>query len=142
MNVPFGLMVESAVALLLMVTIGYCLILNDKLKRLHADRDALKQMVADLLQATNMANGAIAGLREAANDADMALRDRLDEADRVTLELAGHVTTGQGIMDRIVRLTQAVQGNPQLAVPVVKPSGAKQALDQLAALQKRREKAA
>lgn len=155
MSMPFGIIIEGAVALLLALTIGYCVILNDRLKKLHADRDALKQMVADLLQATNMANSAITGLRDAANEADATLRGRLEEADRFAVELANHVSAGRGIMDRIARLTQAVQTSPE-QVAVAAPKGAKQqpattpataagtqqALDQLAALQKRRENAA
>ena len=52
-------MVETLVAILLATTIGYCVILNQRLKRLHADRDQLRKMVADLVQATTLANAAI-----------------------------------------------------------------------------------
>ena len=51
----FGLIVESMVAILLATTIGYCIILNQRLKRLHSDRDQLRKMVADLVQATSLA---------------------------------------------------------------------------------------
>ena len=40
----FGLIVEGMVAILLATTIGYCIILNQRLKRLHSDRDQLLQM--------------------------------------------------------------------------------------------------
>lgn len=143
MNLPFGLIVESVVALLLIMTIGYCVILNDKLKKLHADRDALKQMVADLVQATDMANGAMGGLRAAANEADLTLRNRLEEADRFAIELANHVTAGRGVMDRIARITEAAEGTPHLAAPKpTRTSGAEDALEQLASMQNRRGRAA
>ncbi len=37
MSYSFGLMIESLVAFLLLLTIGYCVILNSRLKRLKAD---------------------------------------------------------------------------------------------------------
>ena len=37
-NAFLGLMIESLVAVLLVLTIGYCLILNRRLKRLVADQ--------------------------------------------------------------------------------------------------------
>lgn len=148
MNLPFGLLVEGVVALLLALTIGYCVVLNDKLKRLHADRDALKQMVTDLVQATDLANGAISALRQAAGEADERLRGQLDEAGLVSTQLSDQLTTGRGIMDRIARVTQVVQDHDQLVAPLAqpqpepKPVGTRRALDQLAELQKRRENAA
>ena len=63
---PLGLMIELAVAVLLATTIGYCILLNKRIRTLQADRVALQQMIADLVQATTMANGAIKGLRETA----------------------------------------------------------------------------
>jgi ABC-type transporter Mla subunit MlaD len=146
MNLPFGLLIEGVVALLLALTIGYCVVLNDKLKKLHADRDALKQMVTDLVQATDLANGAISALRQAAGEADDRLRGQLEEVDRVSAELSESVSAGRGVMDRIARVTQVVQTHDELVPPPVaeapKPAGARQALDQLAELQKRRENAA
>ena len=50
-GISLGMIVESSVAVLLAVTIGYCVILNARLQRLHADRDALGKMVTDLVQA-------------------------------------------------------------------------------------------
>lgn len=143
MSMSLGLIIESFVALLLVMTIGYCVILNDKLKKLHADRDALKQMVADLVQATNMANGAMAGLRSAANEADATLQGRLQEADRFAVELANHVNAGKGVVDRIARITEATERSPHLAAPKpMRTEGAAEALEQLSAMQKRRENAA
>jgi hypothetical protein len=72
--------VEGAVSLLLVVTIAYCVVLNERLKRLHADRDALKVMVSDLVQATDLANAAVGELKATATEADLALRSRLEEA--------------------------------------------------------------
>ena len=44
MSHSFGFMIESLVAALLMLTIGYCVVLNSRLKRLRADEQSLKAM--------------------------------------------------------------------------------------------------
>ena len=106
---PLGLMIEIAVAALLATTIGYCIVLNGRIKNLQADRAALQQMIADLVQATTMANGAIKGLRETAVEADERLNSRLNEAERFAIELANHVSAGQAVMDRIAKITQAAR---------------------------------
>ena len=109
MGMPLGLVIEMAVAVLLATTIGYCIVLNKRIKNLHADRAALQQMIADLVQATTMANSAIKGLRETAVEADEKINQRLNEAERFAIELANHVNAGQAVMDRIAKITQAAR---------------------------------
>ena len=65
-GIGLGMVVEASVAVLLAVTIGYCVILNARLKRLHADRETLQKMVGDLMQATALANAAVMELKTAA----------------------------------------------------------------------------
>lgn len=108
-GLPLGLIVESSVAILLVVTIVYSIALNQRLKRLHADRETLKQMVGDLVQATTLANSAIKGLKEAALEADTMLNSRLQEADGFVQELSGQVSAGRSVLDRIVRVTDAAR---------------------------------
>ena len=140
-GIPLGILVEGSVAILLILTIGYCVILNNKLNRLHADRDALKQMVADLLHATNLAQSAIGGLKEAATEAESTLDARLMDAERFAIELANHVNSGQAVMERIARITDAASQSETL-MPKVEQRGAHAALQRLAAHQKSRENAA
>ena len=132
-GMPLGLVVETLVAILLATTIGYCVILNQRLKRLHADRDQLRKMVADLVNATNLANAAIKELRNTAQEAELVLDARLGEAERFGIELAAHVSAGQQIMEKIARITTAAR----LPAPVEEraapePSKVKAALEQLA----------
>ncbi len=89
-----GIVVETLVAILLATTIGYCVILNQRLKRLHSDRGELRQMVADLVQATGLANSAIQELKTTAQEAESVLSNRLNEAERFGVELASHVNAG------------------------------------------------
>jgi hypothetical protein len=129
-GLPFGVIVEAAVAILLAMTIGYCVVLNARLKRLHADKDVLRQMVADLVGATNLANQAIKELKQTAVEADLALSTRLEEAERFGIELANHVNAGTVLMDRIVKITSAARQSP-VVEQVETPNKVQSALEQL-----------
>lgn len=146
-GLPFGIYVESSVSVLLAVTICYCVVLNARLKRLHADRDTMRKMINDLMTATELANGAVHELKSTALEADLALNARLEEAERFGIELANHVSAGQEVMQRIARIT-AVAQQPRVekepVEPVVLPGPTKlqSALAQLAARDKLRSDAA
>ena len=129
-GLPLGFFVESAVSILLLLTIGYCIVLNERLKRLHADRDVLRQMVSDLVGATNLANQAIKELKATAVEADLALAARLEEAERFGIELANHVSAGTVLMDRIAKIT-SVARHSQTIEPVEEPNKVQSALQQL-----------
>jgi len=129
-GLPLGILVEGAVAILLALTIGYCVLLNQRLKRLHQDRDALRQMVADLVGATNLANQAIKELKSTAVEADLSLSSRLEEAGRFGVELANHVHAGTVLMERIARIT-SVARHSQAIEPVEEPNKVQSALEQL-----------
>lgn len=132
-GLPVGLFVEGAVAILLALTIGYCVILNQRLKRLHQDKDALRQMVADLVGATNLANQAIKELKSTAIEADLALTARLEEGERFGIELANHVTAGTVLMERIAKITSVARHSQAIEpVEAVEPQNKVQsALQQL-----------
>jgi len=160
----FGVIVESLVSILLAVTIGYCVVLNSRLQRLHSDRDELRQMVADLVSATTLADAAIKELKTTAVEADLTLAARLEEAERFGVELAYHVNAGQSVLDRIARVTSAARHSRMIGknqnvaaeaptpVEVVKPAEAvkpadgptriKAALQQLVAHNRMHENAA
>ncbi|HWJ87537.1 MAG TPA: DUF6468 domain-containing protein [Pelagibacterium sp.] len=138
MGLPLGMMIEVAVAVLLATTIGYCVVLNKRIKNLHADRAALQQMIADLVQATTMANGAIKGLKATAIEADERLNQRLNDAERFAIELANHVNAGQAVMDRIAKITQAARSPNDMR----EPNRAGTALRTLEEHQRRRENVA
>lgn len=111
-GLPLGIVVETLVAILLATTIGYCVILNQRLKRLHSDRGELRQMVADLVQATGLAQSAIKELKATAQEAEAGLESRLSDAETFGVQLANHVSAGQQIMERLARITNAARAQP------------------------------
>ena len=130
LGLSLGIIVEGAVAVLLALTVGYCVVLNQRLKRLHQDKDAMRQMVADLVSATNLANQAIKELKSSAVEADLSLTARLEEAERFGVELANHVTAGTVLMERIAKIT-SVARHSQAIEPVEAPNKVQTALQQL-----------
>lgn len=111
-GLSLGLIVEGAVALLLAVTIGYCMILDRRLKRLHADRETMQKMVTDLVQATALANAAVNELKTAALESDTRLSERITEATALNSRLAGDVATGIQLIEKIARITAAAKSQP------------------------------
>jgi hypothetical protein len=87
MSDGLGMIIESLVAILLMFTIGYCILLNRRLKLLRADEGALRVTIAELITATEIAERAIAGLKNAARDCEIGLGERLSRAERITADL-------------------------------------------------------
>ncbi|HHY48659.1 MAG TPA: chemotaxis protein [Alphaproteobacteria bacterium] len=131
-GLPLGIIVETSVAILLATTIGYCVILNQRLKRLHADRDALRTMIADLVQATSLANSAVQELKTAALEADTQLNSRLEQAEKFGIELANHVAAGRQLMDKIAKITSLARNNQPFEEKLAEPNKVQSALQQLA----------
>lgn len=100
---------EALVALLLIITIGYCVLLNGRLKRLRADESDLRATISELVTATEIAERAIGGLREAALDCDKTLAARVREAEYFSIEIAREIGEGQKVLARIKQIASAVR---------------------------------
>ncbi|PLW78839.1 DUF6468 domain-containing protein [Cohaesibacter celericrescens] len=105
-----GMMIELLVAFLLVLTIGYCMTLNKRLKRLRNDEEALRATIAELITATEIAERAILGLKATAGDCDKNLTHRLMEAERLSSDLQYYVSQGDGVVGRLVKISDAVRG--------------------------------
>src|SRR6267378_3408270 len=82
MSHSFGIVIESLVAALLLLTIGYCMLLNSRLKRLKADEHSLKATIGELITATEIAERAIGGLKHTVRDVNENLGKAGDGARR------------------------------------------------------------
>jgi hypothetical protein len=82
-----GMIIEMLVAILLMLTIAYCMMLNRRLKMLRADEGALRATIGELITATEIAERAIGGLKVTARDCELGLGERLTRAEKVTADL-------------------------------------------------------
>lgn len=98
------MMIESVVAVLLTVTICYCVILNKRLQRLKADEMSLKATISELITATEIAERAIGGLKITVRECDQDLGDRLRMAERFSADIAQQLEAGQDVLSRLTRI--------------------------------------
>jgi hypothetical protein len=101
MSFGLGFMIESLVAFLLMVTIGYCMVLNRRLKRFKADEQSLKATISELIMATEIAQRAVAGLKTTAHDCELTLGERLRDAELCSASLARQTKEGEAVIARL-----------------------------------------
>jgi len=111
----FGLIIESLVAVLLVLTIAYCVLLNKRLKRLRADEQALKATISELITATEIAERAIAGLQMTVRECDQNLGERLRTAERFSADMERQLESGEEILDRLARIVAATR--PEAPAP-------------------------
>jgi len=102
-SISFGLMIESLVALLLLLTIGYCAVLNRRLKRLKGDEQALKGTISELITATEIAGRAVAGLKATANECDQTLGERMRAAERFSAGMERQLKAGEILLTELMR---------------------------------------
>jgi chromosome segregation ATPase len=105
----FGFLIESVVAVLLLLTIGYCFLLNRRLRRFKADEHSLKATISELITATEIAERAIAGLKVTVRDCDQNLGERLRTAERFAADIARQVEAGENILDRLTQIAVAAR---------------------------------
>ncbi|MGC2775766.1 MAG: DUF6468 domain-containing protein, partial [Bradyrhizobium sp.] len=104
MNHSLGLIIESLVAVLLVLTIGYCMLLNGRLKRLKADEHSLKAVIAELISATEIAERAIGGLKLAVRDVNDNLGNQLAAATQMSDQLKKQLAESDGVVRRLSRI--------------------------------------
>jgi chromosome segregation ATPase len=109
MNHSLGLIIESLVAVLLVLTIGYCMLLNARLKRLKADEHSLKAVIAELITATEIAERAIGGLKLAVRDVNENLGNQLSAATQMSDQLKKQLAESDAVVRRLSRIASAAR---------------------------------
>ncbi len=116
MSHVFGVVIESLVTVLLMVTIGYCMLLNKRLTT-----------IAELITATEIAERAIGGLKHTVRDVNENLGNQLTSAAQMSVQLKKQLAEGDNIFRRLSRIATAArpasepepESEPEPAVPKV-----------------------
>src|SRR5471032_1144760 len=119
MSHSLGIAIESLVAILLMLTIGYCMLLNSRLKRLKADEHSLKATIAELITATEIAERAIGGLKHTVRDVNENLGSQLTSAGQMSLQLKNQLAEGDAVIRRLSKIAIAARPAPEPAAPRV-----------------------
>jgi len=128
MSHALGVMIETLVAVLLMVTIGYCMLLNMRLKRLKADEHSLKAVIGELITSTEIAERAIGGLKLAVRDVNENLGSQLTSANDMSEYLKRQLAESDNVIRRLSKI--AIAARPPSAAaepeaPAPKATGAK-----------------
>jgi chromosome segregation ATPase len=119
MSHAFGIAIESLVAMLLLLTIGYCMLLNSRLKRLKADEHSLKATIAELITATEIAERAIGGLKHTVRDVNEDLGNQLTSAAQLSQQLKNQLAEGDNVIRRLSRIVIAARPAPEPEAPKI-----------------------
>ncbi|MBN9048328.1 MAG: chemotaxis protein [Rhizobiales bacterium] len=115
----FGFAIESMVAVLLLLTILYCVRLNKQLLRLKADEQSLRATIGELVTATEIAERAIAGLKVTASTTDQTLGQQLAKADMYSTALAKQIEAADVLMRKLAGIVAV--SRPAAAAPAAQP---------------------
>ncbi len=96
-----SLIMDCAVALLLVATIIYCAILNHRLIGLRADSARLKSLISGLGTASSHAEQAVGELKAAAAESGRDLQGTIDRAVTLKADIAYLIDRGAGVADRL-----------------------------------------
>ena len=121
MNQLIGVAIEALVAILLMMTIGYCILLNKRLKRLKADEHSLKAVIAELITATEIAERAIGGLKHTVRDVNENLGGQLAAATQLSEQLKRQLAEGDHVVRRLTKIAIAARP-PQAETEIREPA--------------------
>jgi len=121
MSHTIGMTIEALVAVLLLVTIGYCMLLNKRLTRLKADEHSLKAVIAELITATEIAERAIGGLKLAVRDVNENLGAQLDQANQMSDHLKKQLAESDYVVRRLSKIAIAARPQSAAAAPAPEP---------------------
>lgn len=101
----YGYLIESMVSILLLLTILYCVRLNNQLRLLKADEQSLRATIGELITATEIAERAIGGLKSTMREGEATLNERLQRSETVTAEFDRQLKAGGELLSKLIRIT-------------------------------------
>jgi len=127
MSHSLGIVIEGLVAVLLVLTIGYCMLLNKRLKKLKADEQSLKATIGELITVTEIAERAIGGLKHTVRDVNENLGAQINAATALAELLKGQLAEGDAVVRRVSKIAAAArplaaQAEVELPVTPVAPA--------------------
>ncbi|WP_346295397.1 DUF6468 domain-containing protein [Rhodopseudomonas sp. P1] len=115
----FAIVIESLVAVLLLVTVGYCWLLNKRLLRLKADEQSLKATIGELITVTEIAERAIGGLKLTVREVNENLGRDIAAASALSDQLKKQLGEGDNVLRRLSKIVAAARpGGEQPAAAV------------------------
>lgn len=95
------ILLDLLVSILLIATIGYAVMLNQRLTQLRKNRDDLAKIIVSFNEATVRAESSIPKLRKAAEDAGQSLQERVEKAQSLRDDLAFMIERADTMANRL-----------------------------------------
>jgi hypothetical protein len=102
-----GFLIESMVSILLLLTILYCVRLNKQIRLLKADEQSLRATIGELVTATEIAERAIAGLKQTMRDGEATLSGRLQRSEKLSADIEQQIAAGEQLLTKLIRIAAA-----------------------------------
>lgn len=115
----YGFLIESMVSILLLLTILYCVRLNNQLRLLKADEQSLRATISELITATEIAERAIGGLKTTMREGEQTLSERLARSEQISADFEHQLKAGQELLTKITRITGAARAAAPAEEPAV-----------------------
>jgi len=112
-NYHFGFAIESMVSVLLLLTILYCVRLNRQLRLLKADEQTLRVTISELVTATEIAERAIAGLKQTMREGEQGLTSRLQRSEELSGEIEQKMKAAEGLLAKLTRIATVGRSAPE-----------------------------
>ena len=107
MSYNLGLAIETMVSILLLMTILYCVRLNKQLRLLKADEQSLRITISELVTATEIAERAIAGLKQTMREGEQVLSTRLQRSEELSGEIERQMKGAESLLAKLTRIATA-----------------------------------
>lgn len=117
-----GFIFEAIVAILLLVTISYCLIVNKKLESLRSDKSDLRAIIRDLYGATGHAEQAFGTLRNTTDAVEQTLGEQIAKAQNVEKSLAADLQRAEALLSKLSVIARADASRGAPARPTATPN--------------------
>ncbi len=107
MNFDLSMAINLLVAVLLVITIAYCVILNKKLKAMRGAQDEMQQLITTFNAAADKARGSVDQLKKTGDEIGLSLEREIDRAKAMRDELVLITDTAEHLAGRIEQAVDA-----------------------------------
>lgn len=110
---------QGVLAILLMLTIGYCAVLERRLRSIRSAHQEMQGLIEEFGKATLQAQRSITGLRDTAREISGELQGDIDSAQSLRDELRMITQSGNTLADKIERGLVRRERSPAATAPQV-----------------------
>jgi hypothetical protein len=115
-------LLDGAVAALLLITIGYCVVLYARLNEVRKSSTVMRKLMAEFSSATERAQAGLLSIKSTGSELSNALDERIDEARALKGDLVYVTQAAQSLAER---LDVALDENSKPQAKAQKPPAAK-----------------